>query len=159
MPNLGESRITPRRTGNSLVQRSPALATQWHPTRNQGLSAADVPYQSGQLYWWVCPAGHEWQARPVNRHRQRTIACPHPECGGHCATAATNLATLRPDLALEWHPTRNALRPVALLPPSWWRPALLFVVNCAAQEVHRKNSRRGARSGAARGGYRCRSCR
>ncbi|WP_167467963.1 zinc-ribbon domain-containing protein [Arthrobacter oryzae] len=40
----------------------PALALQWHPTKNRALTPADVTAGSNRRVWWLCPqdAGHVW---------------------------------------------------------------------------------------------------
>ncbi len=41
----------------------PALAMQWHPTKNGALTPADVTAGSNRRVWWRCPqnAGHVWE--------------------------------------------------------------------------------------------------
>jgi hypothetical protein len=102
---------------NSLASLTPAIARQWHPTRNGGLTPRDVTAYSNRPVWWRCRRGpdHEWQAPPNNR--QRGDGCPF--CSRHRPTAATSLAARFPDIAREWHPTKNgSLSPRAVLPAS-----------------------------------------
>jgi hypothetical protein len=103
----------------------PALVAQWHPTKNGTLVPDDVSYGSGRRVWWKCPEGadHEWRASPNNRSAGRT-GCPF--CAGRRASVTNNLARLRPDLARQWHPTKNgALTPEQVPAGSakgvWWR--------------------------------------
>ncbi len=109
---------------NALSRLAPAVARQWHPTKNGALRARDVVAGSHRVVWWKCPAApdHEWQAKIDER--VRGYGCPF--CSGHRASAARNLAVLHPEIAREWHPTKNgALRPDQILPHSnrkaWWR--------------------------------------
>jgi hypothetical protein len=75
------SRTSPRRRGcpfcsnqrlsatNSLAVRYPAIASEWHPTRNRPLTPADVVYGSVRTAWWRCRYGHQWSCRVVDRTR------------------------------------------------------------------------------------------
>ena len=74
--------------------------------------------------WWKCPedTGHEWEAG-VNS-RSRGAGCPY--CSGLRTTPTASLSALRPDLAAQWHPTKNdPLTPEDLTPGSgkkvWWK--------------------------------------
>ena len=110
---------------NSLAARFPAIARQWHPTKNGKLQPDAVVGASDRPVWWKCPKGkdHTWRTTVA----QRTSAgygCPF--CSGRYPCAANNLARQRPDLARFWHPTKNgSLRPTDVLPGSprlvWWK--------------------------------------
>lgn len=107
---------------SSLAALAPALAADWHPTRNGALRPADVRPGSERKVWWICPRGHEWQARVYNR--TRGSACPY--CAGRRPTPERSLAATHPAIAAEWHPARNgALRPEGFASQSnrrvWWR--------------------------------------
>ena len=39
----------------------PALAAQWHPSRNVGISPYEFSPTSGQVVWWQDDSGREWQ--------------------------------------------------------------------------------------------------
>lgn len=47
---------------NRLDVNRPALALQWHPTKNGALTPADVTVGSNRRVWWLCPqdAAHVW---------------------------------------------------------------------------------------------------
>ncbi|GAA5505288.1 zinc-ribbon domain-containing protein [Novipirellula caenicola] len=70
-----------RRFANSLAGKSQDIASEWHPTRNGELSAADVPNRSDKSVWWQCrhDQSHEWQAMVKTRTNGRGN-CPtcHP---------------------------------------------------------------------------------
>ncbi len=53
---------------------NPALAKEWHYTKNNGLTPVDVAPNSNKKVWWKCQHGHEWQARIADRSRGR--GCP-----------------------------------------------------------------------------------
>jgi len=51
---------------NDLATRSPALAAQWHPSRN-AVSPAEVGPSSNKKAWWIGECGHEWEATVASR--------------------------------------------------------------------------------------------
>src|SRR4051812_15178109 len=89
-----------------LVDARPEIAAEWHPRRNEGLSVADFACGSKQRVWWQCPVSsdHEWPTVIANR-AVLEHGCPY--CSGKRPSATNNLAVKRPDLAVQWHPTRN----------------------------------------------------
>jgi hypothetical protein len=98
----------------------PLVAHQWHPTRNVGLFA-DVTPSSSKRVWWLGDCGHEWER--VVREQAKRGTCPY--CSGARILAGFNdLGTLRPDIAAEWHPTKNDSTPAetALMANKkvWW---------------------------------------
>jgi len=106
----------------SLASNNPDLALQWHPTKNAQLTPNDISVNSDERVWWLCEKGHEWDA-PINS-RNSGVGCP--VCSGHKIVVGVNdLATVRPDLALQWHPTKNGeLKPSAVTVGNgkkvWW---------------------------------------
>ncbi|MBQ2877070.1 MAG: hypothetical protein IJE25_08670 [Clostridia bacterium] len=122
-----QSFITKRRNivarRGSLSSNNPDLALQWHPTKNAPLTPNDISVNSAERVWWLCKKGHEWDA-PINS-RNSGVGCP--VCSGHKIVVGVNdLATVRPDLALQWHPTKNGeLKPSAVTVGNdkkvWWK--------------------------------------
>lgn len=108
---------------NDLATKHPQLAKEWHPTKNEKKRPNEVIYGSNQKVWWQCGLGHEWLAQISSRCHQKT-GCPY--CSGHKAWKGFNdLATVNPELAKQWHPTRNGdLTPYDVLPSTsetiWW---------------------------------------
>ncbi len=91
--------------GQSLAEKFPAVAAQWHPTKNDTLTPSRVKGGARQNVWWVCEHAHEWQAA-VNTRTSRGRGCP--VCSGQKTVAGVNdLATRFPKVAAQWHPTRN----------------------------------------------------
>ena len=39
---------------NDLLTKRPALAKQWHPTKNGFLSPKDVTFSCNKKIWWLC---------------------------------------------------------------------------------------------------------
>jgi hypothetical protein len=108
----------------NLAVLYPAVAAEWHPTRNNGRTPADVTGHSHRQAWWECAAGHQWPAVIASRTAAKD-GCPY--CAGTRVTEDRNLHVLYPTLAAEWHPTRNGedRRPCDVLPHSskkaWWQ--------------------------------------
>lgn len=87
-----------------LLSKNPELAAQWHPTRNEGLTPDCVAAQSHRRVWWCCERGHEWQAAISSR--SSGSGCP--VCARRAIIPGKNdLATTHPELARQWHPTKN----------------------------------------------------
>ena len=111
---------------NALVTRHPEIAAQWHPTKNGELTPDKIVFGSAKKVWWKCPEGHdhEWEASLDSRTRKRGTNCPF--CAGLRLSVTNSLATLHPDLAAKWHPTKNgALTPDKIVATStkkvWWK--------------------------------------
>lgn len=131
------SRTAPNRTGdcpfcqsrrvgvdNHLAARAPAVAAQWHPTRNAPLTPRDVVPGATRLVWWRCDRGadHVWRQSP----KARVLGRGCPFCAGKKTSVTNSLAKVLPALAREWHPTKNGkLRPNDVVPGSakrvFWR--------------------------------------
>lgn len=100
------------------------LLAQWDRQANLPLTPETITYGSTKMVWWVCKKGHRWQETVNHRTAGRTD-CPY--CTGRAAwPGETDLASRFPDLAREWHPTKNLpLNPDHVLPGSekkvWWR--------------------------------------
>lgn len=92
-------------TSNSLQTRFPAIAKQWHPTKNGTLSPSDIVAGTNKKFWWVCEKGndHEWQSTAANRIAGKNC----PVCEGLKVVTSNCLSTTYPTLALQWHPTKN----------------------------------------------------
>lgn len=109
---------------NDLATLYPAIASQWHPEKNDALTPAQVTPASNKKVWWHCDKGHDYQAVIASR-TQRGGGCPY--CAGRKVLAGFNdLATLEPTVAKEWHPTKNGvLTPQDVTSGSkkrvWWR--------------------------------------
>lgn len=121
---------------NDLATLYPSLAKEWHSTRNGDLTPDKVYAQSTKSFWWKCQKGHEW-VEPVSKRVQVHMECPI--CSGKYDPSLmkkisgkssdphsmTDLATIAPEIAREWHPTKNG----SLLPSQvsygdnkkyWW---------------------------------------
>ena len=109
---------------NDLASRFPAIAKEWHPTKNGALTPEQVAPASNKKVWWRCPKGHDYQAVVASR-TQRNGGCPY--CANTKVLPGFNdLATKYPEIAAQWHPTMNgSLTPDHVLPGSrkkvWWQ--------------------------------------
>ena len=99
------------------------LSDEFDTERNAPLTAETVRYGSRKEVWWRCGQGHTWRMSPSAR--RGGSRCPY--CTGARAESGRNdLAALYPEVARQWHPTKNGeLRPETLLPGSrrvvWWQ--------------------------------------
>ena len=110
-------------TDNNLAARYPAIAAEWHPTKNGKLAPDQVMPGSSKKVWWRCRHGHSWQASPYARTRHQS-GCPY--CSRRRPSADYNLALSYPEIAQRWHKIRNApLTPKDVTPGSnrriWWQ--------------------------------------
>ena len=110
---------------NSIASLYPDLAKQWHPTKNGDLTPDQVTKGSKKKVWWKCPIAddHEWQAA-IGSRALNGRGCPF--CAGVCASSTNSVEALYPDIAKEWHPTKNGdLQPSDVTKAStkqvWWR--------------------------------------
>ena len=61
---------------NDLAARAPAIAAQWHPTLNGGLTPEDVTVGSRKKVWWQCALGHSWKTVIYARTGGKKCGCP-----------------------------------------------------------------------------------
>ena len=109
----------------NFAKMYPKIAAQWHPSRNGGLKPGDVTVGSNKRVWWKCEKGadHVWFAM-VSVRAGRGSGCPF--CKGKKASRVSCLAARYPEIASEWHPTKNGdLKPVDVTVGTrrkvWWR--------------------------------------
>lgn len=120
-----------RKGFNDLQTVNPELAKQWHPTKNGNLKPTEVTANSNKKVWWLLPYDDpktgkhfdfEWQARVYDRNKG--YGCPY--LNGQAVWEGFNdLATMNPDIAAQWHPTKNGdLKPTDITSGSkkkvWW---------------------------------------
>lgn len=92
--------------GNSLATCYPEIAREWHTIKNGSLTPQMVVPRSHKIVWWKCDKGddHEWEASIANRIN-RESGCPC--CCGRKAVKSNCVATTHPQVAKEWHLTKN----------------------------------------------------
>lgn len=60
-----------------LEFKFPALAKEYHPTRNS-TPLSEIMAGSNRIIWWKCSKGHEFQCGVRARHeKDKLSACPH----------------------------------------------------------------------------------
>ena len=110
-----------------LSETHPNLVKEWDYNKNNalGIYPDKIRYGNGRKVWWICAHGHEWQST-INHRTDKSQPCGCPVCAGKTVVIGFNdLATVNPNLALEWHPTKNGnLNPTQVTVSSnkkvWW---------------------------------------
>ena len=116
---------------NDLQTVNPELAKQWHPTKNGNLKPTEVTANSNKKVWWLLPYDDpktgkhfdfEWRASIHNRNFGSGCPCLN---GQTIYKGFNDLATINPELAAQWHPTKNGdLKPTDITSGSkkkvWW---------------------------------------
>lgn len=88
---------------NDLQSRYPELARERHPMHNE-ITPQQVLPGSHKAVWWVCKRGHEWKASV----KSRVVGSGCPVCANRKILLNENdLATEFPEIAAQWHPTKN----------------------------------------------------
>ena len=70
---------------NNLQIVFPDVASQWNWRRNKTLKPSEVYFGSSKKVWWVCPKGHEWEAKIISRTFSGKNCSPTgcPKCFPH----------------------------------------------------------------------------
>ena len=113
------------------VSSNAQLIAEWDREKNAGVDPNLITCGSHKKVWWICSAcDHSWKATVKNRSNGRSC----PECAKAKRVVAFNqtritnngsLQTENPELANEWHPTKNGtLTPADVTSASrknvWW---------------------------------------
>lgn len=118
-----QARTVPKTIEDSLFAKYPKLAAEWHPTKNGALTPERATRGSSKKIWWICANGHEWEAS-IRSRALYGHGCPY--CSGRNPVVGENdLATVYPEIAAQWHPTKNGeLTPEMVTKSSgkkiWW---------------------------------------
>ena len=106
----------------SISRINPEIAKEWNYEKNGSLTPESFTANSNKTVWWKCSNGHEWQSKINNRNNGN--GCPY--CSGRYAIEGTSdLQTVDPVLAKEWHYEKNGeLTPADVMLNShkkvWW---------------------------------------
>src|SRR5258708_3545091 len=89
----------------SLAITNPELISEWDVVKNGSVKPSDVSAGSHKKAWWKCNKGidHVWEADIHNR--SKGVGCP--VCRGLKVVKSNCLATIHPEIANQWHPTKN----------------------------------------------------
>lgn len=104
-----------------LANKKDYLLEEWSNKNN--LSPKEVSYGSNKKFLWKCSKGHEWEASVY--HRINGNGCPI--CANKVLLVGYNdLLTMNPEVASEWHPTRNGgIKPSDVIytttKRAWWK--------------------------------------
>jgi len=77
----------------------PQIVAELHPSKNKSFDPFKYSVNSNKKVWWLCSKGHECYEE-VRRRVGRKI-CPK------CKKINQSIAYTHPDIAKEWHPTKN----------------------------------------------------
>ena len=87
----------------SLLKTYPDIAKEWHPTKNKdlenkGVTSDTISGRGGShIIWWLCPKGHEWNARIFDRTREDSRKLTCYDCNGSTSFGERTIT----DLLLE----------------------------------------------------------
>ena len=88
--------VTPE---TSLERRFPVLLAEWHSTKNDGLTPADVAAFSSKRVWWACSnCSHEWMAIIASRTGSGS-GCPACNRGWTISVIREFVRSLAPHLS------------------------------------------------------------
>ena len=109
---------------NCLATLYPKVSSQWHMSKNSGLTPYDVVPGSHVKVWWKCDKGgdHEWTAAIGERTFGKTNC---PICEGLKVVQSNCLESTHPQLLKEWHFEKNIITPREVVAGSskkvWWK--------------------------------------
>ena len=93
---------------NNFAKLFPKTAKEWNFNKNKNILPKEFVPGSHVKVWWRCSLrpDHEWKATIHNRtSKLRPSGCPH--CRKKKVNAYNNLKFKFPEIAKEWHPTKN----------------------------------------------------
>src|SRR5579885_3688403 len=116
--------VDPRR---SLLVLRPDVARYWHRKLNGSLGPTNVSCGSQRTVWWICRTNelHEYQTK-IHVRCKSYGECE--ECRGYYVTDDNRLSTHFPEIAAEFHPTKNRLlyphekESLSWYPKNYFRP-------------------------------------
>jgi len=128
LARAGRNRSKPK-PGESLAEKFPQLALEWHAELNGDLRATDVRWGANRLAWWSCRrCGRTWEAM-INSRTQGAGCLPcsallNAECLRKPGSGKS-LADQHPELLESWHVALNGnVGPKDVKPRSndlrWW---------------------------------------
>lgn len=108
----------------TFAEARPDLIQYWNQELNGLVKPEDVHANSTRKFWFNCERGHTYQSKLNNAFNNKR--CPY--CyGNHSILPGENdLQTVRPLVALQWHPTKNGTLTPSMVrafshKPVWWK--------------------------------------
>ena len=108
-----------------MLKAREELYYQWDFEKNDklDLDIHRVTLGSHKVAWWKCPDCNSKYDMKINQRAMRGYDCPF--CSGNRVNETNSLANLYPEIAIEWHPFKNAdLKPCDVTHRSnkkvWW---------------------------------------
>jgi hypothetical protein len=88
-----------------LATTHPVIAKDWCYERNGELTPNDILAGSNKKFWWKCSKAedHAYKTSPNNRLAGKNC----PMCAGRQVVESNSLNTQYPEIAKQWHPTKN----------------------------------------------------
>lgn len=111
-----------------IATTDPELMNEWDFEKNT-IEPSTVKRRSERKVWWKCKAhGHSWDGKPSDRVRKDGSYSGCPICLGKKVLVGFNdFKTKNPEVAKEWHPSKNTLLPSEVTQFSnkkvWWKCA------------------------------------
>ncbi|MBR4144178.1 MAG: zinc-ribbon domain-containing protein [Lachnospiraceae bacterium] len=107
---------------NDLETKYPAIAKEWHLTKNGTLTPDGVLCGSARKVWWTCKLGHEY-LQTIN-YKVKGGGCPY--CSHQKLLPGFNdFATEHPELLEEWDYDKNTIKPNEITSQThtkaWWK--------------------------------------
>ena len=62
---------------NNLKFLFPKIADEWHPNKNGDIKPEGFAGSSNKKVWWLCPKGHDYYSKILNRTSKNKSGCPH----------------------------------------------------------------------------------
>lgn len=102
----------------SLSHKRPDLAKEFHPTKNEALTADQIHASSRKEVWWQCSKDieHEWKSTVDNRSKGN--GCPYCKNRGGKVGKGKSFGDLYKDLVIEWNFEKNVKTPYDFAPTS-----------------------------------------
>lgn len=110
---------------NSLATKNPELLKEWDYSENTK-DPTKIKANSSEIVWWRCSLGHSYDMKIFLRTGKQKCGCPFCCIPARRVLKGFNdLETKYPQLAKEWHPTKNGnIKPDSVLCGSskkvWW---------------------------------------
>lgn len=110
---------------NAMLKVRPNFFYEWDFEKNDkiGLDVYKITFGSAKKAWWKCPECDSSYDMSINNRTANGSGCSY--CSGKRVNITNSLLSIRPDVASEWHPTKNG----KLTPPEvthrsgekvWW---------------------------------------